>query len=360
MKRVLLCNENRGFGGGEVHTLGLARDLAQYGYQPALLCRRGSWLDTAGPDVVRLYAPFANEIDAFTVARAASLLRRFSVAHAHAGRDHLLVGVAARMTRVPMVRTLHSFLEPTLSGLARRILRRHTDRVVCVSEAMRAHAAEWGVPPQRLMVIPNGVDVDRFQPASREEARRALDLPIDRPLVGAVSGLWDLKGPDLLLEAFAHVPPDAMLVVAGDGPMRADLEARAARLGFAARARFLGKLDDPRPVYAASDVVVLASRQDAFPLVALEAQGCGRPIVAFRVGGIPEAVTDATGLLVPALDTAALGEAIAALVADPARHERMGRAAAEHVRARFSRRGMLTALAELYDALAAERALARR
>ncbi|NDD28378.1 MAG: glycosyltransferase family 1 protein [Proteobacteria bacterium] len=353
---VLLCNENRGFGGGEVHTVALARVLARHGCAITLLCRRDSWLDGAAAEIDRRHAPFANEIDALTVLKAGLLLRHHSVAHAHAGRDHLLVGTAARLRGVPMVRTLHSFLEPSLSGLSRRVLQRHTDRVICVSNALRAQALEYGVPPDRAVVIPNGIDVSRFAPSGQEAARRALGLPLEAPVVGVVSGLWDLKGPDLLLEAMARVPR-VTVAIAGDGPMEAQLRGMAEAHAMTDRVVFLGRLSDPRPVYAAADLVVMASRQDAFPLVALEAQACGRPLVAFAVGGIPEAsVNGVTSVLVEPLDTAGLAQAVSALLDDPARAEAMGRAAEAHVREHFSEDVMAGRVIALYEAVIEARA----
>jgi glycosyltransferase involved in cell wall biosynthesis len=352
--KVLLCNENRGFGGGEVHTVALARVLARHGWAASLLCRPGSWLDGAAPDLPRHHASFANEVDFFTVLKAARLLRRFPIAHAHAGRDNLLVGLASALTRVPLVRTLHSFLEPSLSGLARRVLRRHTARVICVSRALRSQALEYGIAEERAVVIPNGIDVARFHPASAREARAVLGIPAEGPVIGVVSGLWSLKGPDLLLETVARVP-GALVVIAGDGPMAGALREQADRLRIADRVRFLGKLEDPRPVYGAADVVVMASRQDAFPYVALEAQACGRPLAAFSVGGIAEAsVEGETSLLAPAEDVDALAARVRALLDDRPRREKMGEAAAALVRARFSEDVMAERIIDLYQTVVAE------
>lgn len=357
MARVLICNENMGFGGGEVHTLALARSLPRLHWEARLLCRRGSWLDQAAePDLTRHHATFANELDVLTVARAVAALRGVQLAHAHAGRDHLLVGVASRLRGIPLVRTLHSFLEPSLSGLARYVLRHHTRRIICVSEAMRRHALSWGVSAERLEVITNGIDVERFQPQPRGEARRRLGLPLDATIVGAISGLWHLKGPDVFLRAMAGVPYVHVLV-AGNGPMRDDLGVLARQLGLGERITFTGQLDDPRLGYAAADLIVLASRRDAFPLVALEAQACGRPVVAFEVDGIPETLADDTGVLVPAGDVARLARAIQALTSDGERMKRMGRAGVERVRARFSQDLMVRRVVALYDAVLTEVAL---
>lgn len=358
---VLICNENRGFGGGEVHTLALARALQRAQWGARMLCRRGSWLDRAAPpELKRGYASFANEVDVVTVGRAFAELGGVDVAHAHATRDNLLVGIAARLRRKPMVRTLHSFLEPSLSGLARTVLRRYTDRVICVSEAMRAHALEWGLRPERLVVIPNGIDTSRFQPQGKKEARERFGLPASGIVVGAVSGLWNLKGPDLFLRSMARVP-DALLLVAGDGPMRGELEVLARDLGIHERTRFLGNLDDPCPVYAASDVIVMASRDDAFPLVALEAQGCGRPVVAFDVGGIREALEEGqTGLLAPSGDTVALAKAAHSLISDPARTARMGDAAADRVRKLFSEEVMVRRITQVYQDVVSDAEIKRR
>jgi len=184
-----------------------------------------------------------------------------------------------------------------------RTLRR-ADRVVAVSGALRARLAALGVAAERVTVIPNGVDGTKFRPMSRAEARAKLGLD-GGPYLLAVGHLVALKGFDLVIESLARLRaggncPDLRLLVVGEGGERAPLEALARRLGVGGAVRFAGPLSHPelRTWYNAADVFCLASSREGWPNVVLEALACGTPVVATRVGGIPEIVTsDSVGLL---------------------------------------------------------------
>lgn len=348
-RRVLLLNENVGFGGGEVHTAHLARSLRALDWDAVLVVRPNAWLNQAeNQDLPRRHAPFANEVDPVTVWRIARLATTAKVLHAHASRDHVLGTLAARMAGVPIVRTLHNFLEPSLSPWARRQMARAT-RLVCVSQALKDHLPEYGLPLDRAVVIPNGIDTERFAPGDAREAREALGLPLDARIVGAIGNLIPVKGYELLLQAMRDVP-DALLALGGDGPERNRLEALARDLGIADRVRFLGHQADPRAVYHAADLFAMSSRMEAFPLVALEAQSCGKPVVAFAVGGIPEAVEDGrTGRLAPPEDPAALASAIRDVLDDP---RDLASAARGRIERHFSLPRMAERISRLYEEIA--------
>lgn len=195
----------------------------------------------------------------------------------------------------------------------------------------------FGVPADRVTVIPNAVDERRFPvatPACSAEARQTLGLDADAAVVAYVGALVTEKGVTDLIAAVAGIAPMTLLV-AGDGPERAALEEAATRAGV--DARFLGAVTDPVGVYAAADVVVLPSRGgDSQPAVLIEAALVGRPCVAAAVGSIDEVVLDGrTGTLVPPGDGAALRRAVVGLLADPARCRALGSAARAHALANF-------------------------
>jgi len=348
-RRVLLLNENLGFGGGEVHTAHLARSLRALDWDAVLVVRPQAWLNQPeNEDLPRRHAPYANEVDPVTIYRLIRLAAGATVVHAHASRDHVLGTLAARMAGVPIVRTLHNFLESSLSKWARRQMARAA-RLVCVSQALKDHLPEYGLPLDRAVVIPNGIDTERFAPGDPREARDGLGLPGDATIVGAVGNLIPVKGYELLLEAMRDVP-DALLALGGDGPERQRLESLARDLGLQDRVRFLGHQADPRALYRAADVFAMSSRMEAFPLVALEAQSCAKPVVAFAVGGIPEAVEDGrSGRLAPPEDPAALARAIRDVLADP---RAMGEAARARIERSFSLRRMAVRISELYEEVA--------
>jgi glycosyltransferase involved in cell wall biosynthesis len=184
-------------------------------------------------------------------------------------------------------------------------------RVICVSQALRERLVELGVSADRLAVIPNGVDDTRFAPRERTACRTALGLPPGGKVVLFVGNLVPVKGVEQLLAAMRGV--DAGLVVVGDGPLRAELEALARSLGVDGRVRFAGaRPHDEVPQWlGACDLLCLPSWHEGCPNVVLEALACGRPVVGTRTGGVGEHVRDGeNGFLVPPGDGAALSAAL--------------------------------------------------
>jgi glycosyltransferase involved in cell wall biosynthesis len=184
-----------------------------------------------------------------------------------------------------------------------------------------------GVPPERLVVIPNGVPAARFplaDDAARVKARARWALPADGPVVALVGSLTPEKDVGRAVAAVGRLP-HVTLVVAGDGPDRAALEARVAAAGAGDRVRFLGSVPGSGDVLAAADVVVSSSRTEGMPGVLIEAGLTGRPVVATDVGAVREIVADGeTGVVVPAGDTEGLAAGLERALADDGT---MGRAA---------------------------------
>jgi glycosyltransferase involved in cell wall biosynthesis len=196
----------------------------------------------------------------------------------------------------------------------------------------------FGVPGQRIHVIPNGVPATQHVPAdpgARPGARRSFGLDADRPTLLAIGALAPEKGVDLVVDALAALP-DAQLLVVGDGPARAGLTARAERVA-AGRVVFTGSVPDPGPAYTAADVVVLASRGgDSMPAVLIEAGLRALPVVSTRVEAIPEVVVDGvTGRVVGVDAPAELQEAIASVLAAPTTAAAYGAAARAHCLERY-------------------------
>jgi glycosyltransferase involved in cell wall biosynthesis len=245
-------------------------------------------------------------------------------------------------------------------GLRRRLLiaaaGRWAARVVAVSGAVRDAWTAAGLSPERVVVVPNGVDLaeGRAAPgaAERRAVRRELGVAEGTPLVATVSVLRPGKGLEVLVAAAPAVlaaHPRARFAVVGDGPARPELEARTAAGGVGEALAWTGFRRDVPALLAAADLFVLPSLDDAFPTAILEAMAAGLPVVATRAGGIPEIVDDgATGLLVPPGDAAALARAVSALLADPAARRALGEAGRRRAGERFSTAAWLGRLQRVY------------
>jgi len=239
---------------------------------------------------------------------------------------------------------------------------RWADAFTAVSARTLEFAVEHeGVVRERAVVIPNGIDVDEWSSLpSRAEARSALGLPPDAWIVGTVGRLHVQKGHRYLIEAAAKVValvPDALFVVAGYGPERRALEARARGLGVADRIRFLGYRSDVRRVLAALDAFVLASLWEGMSNAVLEAMAAGLPVVATAVDGNLEQVADGeTGLLIPPADAGALAGALLRLHRDRESATEMGRRGRERVARDFTLGRMVDDTLDLYARLLEQKA----
>jgi glycosyltransferase involved in cell wall biosynthesis len=238
--------------------------------------------------------------------------------------DAVAASLLAREANVPLVTAVlgsdvNEF--PDLFGLRPQIRYgfQRAQRVLAVSRAIADRVVELGAPRERVLVQHNGVDGARFRIRDRAEARKSVGIEHDRPVIGYVGNIRPVKGSDVLIEAMDHLVKqlgntEAELWIVGSGEIEAQVRARTTALGLDSRVRFLGRQPHeaiPRWM-SAVDVFCLPSRNEGCPNVILEALASGKPVVASRVGGIPELLTDGeNGYLVPAEDPAALAGALA-------------------------------------------------
>jgi glycosyltransferase involved in cell wall biosynthesis len=207
---------------------------------------------------------------------------------------------------------------------------------------------------RNVEVLTHGIDVRSVagQRAARDAKRAALGIGPDTIVVLTVANLRHEKGYDVLLDAAALAlakRSDLLFVSVGQGPLAAQMEERRDRLGLGDRFRFLGFRDDVHGLLAAADLFCLASRNEGLPVALMEAYAVGRPVVATRVGGLPEAVEDGgSGILVGPDDAGALADAILGLAADDSRRRKMGARAAE-LAARFDSTDSVRRIESMYD-----------
>jgi glycosyltransferase involved in cell wall biosynthesis len=270
----------------------------------SLMAQQGTWLRRQRFDCLLASWAFP---DGVAVARLARRWRRPYAIKVH-GND--LNVMANDPTRAPLI-------TDALRGAA---------AVIAVSQALADKAVTLGVDSSRVHVIYNGVDAERFKPGLRAQARQRLGVPADGERILFVGNLKVSKGCIDLVDALPRVLRTRQrltLAFLGDGPDRAQLVRRIESLGLDRQALVLGEVAHASLAdqYRAADVVCLPSHNEGVPNVLLEAMACGVPVVASRVGGIPEVVPDEAGILVPVRDTAALSTALESALArtwDPA------------------------------------------
>ncbi len=224
------------------------------------------------------------------------------------GLPYILTGRGQDITLFPRYAVPRSLIRWACSGAS---------RVVTVSEALRGALLDLGVSAARVVTLRNGVDLEKFRPGDRANARKQVGF-VRRTLL-AVGNLVDVKDHDLLIRALPLVP-DADLVIVGEGPLRERLLAVARDLGVGNRVRILPNVlqDQLVTYYVAADLSVLTSRHEGMPNVVLECLACGTPVVATPVEGVPELLNHpAAGLLVPERTPASLAAGINGLLANP-------------------------------------------
>jgi glycosyltransferase involved in cell wall biosynthesis len=283
--------------------------------------------------------------------------RRPDIVHTHLYRADVAGALVTGSQNVPLtISTVHNVDIDNSYRLFRRLILwayKRADRVIAISEAVRSELCrKLGLPPERVVTIHYGLDANSW--GSPLPSRRMANAPV----IGTIGRLAHQKGQDLLLEAFASVVrqcPGSRLVLVGhdDEGLRPYLEQLARRLGLSEAVEFRGFADDVRPVLAQMDVFVLPSRWEGFGLVLLEAMAAARPVVATRVGPIPEIVVDqTTGYLVESGNRDALSRAIVKLIRQPQVARSMGQAGRRRVTDVFGSDRMARRTVRLYEDLA--------
>ena len=361
--RVLHVDSERTWRGGERQVLLLMRRQRDAGDEPRLAAPYPAVLaERARAEGFPVHPiPMRGTWDVASALALASLVRRDKphVVHWHAARAHALGAMAALIAPGPkrVLSRRVDFLVRRSPG-SRLLYALPVDAIAAISEGVRRALVESGVPDARIRVVPSGIDLEPFdEPFDRASERAALGLGDDDLLAVQVAALAPHKSQTTLLHAAARLQGAAPMVrvwIAGEGPLRDTLLAERRELGLDDRVRFLGFRDDPVRLLRAADLFVLSSYLEGLGTSVLDAMAAGLPVVATRVGGVPEIVKDgATGLLVPPRDPAALAEAMARLAADPTLRARMGGLGKESVRA-FGADRTAAATRALYEDLLGE------
>ena len=369
---VLYMIEHLRQGGSERYVSELARSAREFGVEPhvCVFSEGGIFYEEimqAGIPI--LVTPIKTLYHPSTLGRMMDLSRYIRkqgirVLHSFQPNANILGTLAAKSSGRPIVisrRSLGDFGSlgsPRLEWLQKTFTNRLANRFLANSRAvLSSSSSREGLSPDRFVLIYNGLDTDRFVPVSdREVFRRELNLLPDDFVFGISSGLRPVKGVNVAIRGFARISEKtsrALLLIAGDGPERQNLEKLVRNLGVGDRVRFLGIRSDMERIYPAMDVFVLTSHSEGFSNAILEAMGMGLPILATAVGGNIEMVTEGeSGFLVPVGDDQLLSKRMAFFLDHPEKVIEMGRAGRLWVEKTNTRPGIHRQFAELYRELA--------
>lgn len=359
--RVAGVDPERGFAGGETQVLGLTLELLRMGHRAELICDpAGRLYERARREGVICHAlKIHNSVDLPAAIKFRAILRRarYDVAHFHTARAHAMAPYARGFARALVVTRRMDYRPNRL--FAPLLYGRAVDGVAAISHAVADSLALAGVAPERITIIPSGVDCERFRPADASAgaaARAELGIAPGAIVLGTVGMLEARKGHRHLLEAIARMARGGqaagmICLIAGDGSLRADLQRDAELLGIARQVRFLGRVDDVRTVLAATDIFVFPSLREGLGVAILEAAASGLAVVASRTGGIGDVIENGVnGILVKPGDSEALADAVARMTAGRDERRAMGQAARTRAERDFAMTTMAARTVELYRA----------
>ncbi|HLK48898.1 MAG TPA: glycosyltransferase [Bryobacteraceae bacterium] len=366
---ILHLISSEGYYGAEAVVVSLARNSARLGCEVVI----GVFGDSRGPHTeiaeqarrVGLaveVVPVDGRWDWKVIGRLRKLAESgIDILHAHGYKADFYACLAAWPNRFATISTCHNWpnrrrLMQFYGSLDRLLLRRF-GKAVAVSDSVAAVLRRSGLTRQKITTIPNGVDMELFN-----DAKPALRFQSGwecKPIVGFVGRLVECKGGPVFLRAAQMVlqdHPDVLFAVTGDGPLRDAWETLAVRLGIAGKVAFLGARRDMPAIYSSLDMLVLPSLDEATPVCILEAQACGKAVIATRVGGVPSLIVPGiTGILVEPNDAHGLAEAIARLLEEPELARRLGENGRLHIAEHYSAEGMAARYLEQYREILAKR-----
>lgn len=366
-------------GGMKRQVMDLAGGLSRVGHHVEIAAPSGSDVAAAAAELgFRVHeVPLIGALDPVTDARSIRALTRivrggrYDVVHAHGFKAGLVGRFAARRGGAgTFVVTVHNPVltrtdTPSLARRAYRLLERtfqgRVARYIAVSRYIsRELTDDFGLPVDKVTVVYGSVDAAPFlEPHDRREARLALALDPDIPVVAFAARLSDQKGVGTLLEASPRIIArfsDARILIGGSGPEETEARHLAERLGIADHVTWAGWITDMPAFLAAVDVFVSPALTEAFGLALLEVGAAGVPVVATRVGGVPEVILDGeTGLLVAPADAVALADGVLSLLGDQGLARRLSSAAKERVLAEFSLSRTVAGTVAVYEAALATR-----
>ncbi len=366
MKRVLHVIDSLHLGGAQEVVLNLATcgDRSRFHHEVATLHGRGVYWRRLSEKLIPLHSLSPHKFFPWYLVSLPALLRSgtFDILHCHLVAANILAKPIGRACGIPVLLN-HDHTNDDYRATQRvrlaldRLSNQCASHIIAVSESCREFLIEReNVPPDKISLIQNAIDLERFSAdgaGSKREARTALGLPEDVPIVAGVGRLNPQKNFALFLQVAASLlttHPRTQFVIAGEGPQEAALKRLVADLGLGGRVHFTGYLRDTRRIYEACDILLMPSLFEGLPMTLLEAMAMRVPVVASRLDGIAEVVEEGRdGFLVRSGDAEGFAECLGRLLDDPALAQAIGGAACEKVTRSFSAARLCSEVEAVYD-----------
>lgn len=357
--RILHTEWSDGLGGQEKRILLEAKGLKERGHEVVIVCKESAKIkdEAIKHDIEIKTLPLRRPWDIESILRLYLFVKKrgFHIVNTHSGIDSWIGGIATRLAGSPLlIRTRH--LNIPLNRNLANFIHYLPDMYITCGEDMRMNLTKnCGFPEDKVVSIPTGVDEGFFEIKRDKKIRGRYGIPDGSPVITNVGILRRVKGHEITFMAVKDVVkeiPDARLLIVGDGPRREALERVVEELGIHEFVIFTGYVDDIEEIYAISDVVVLSSWSEGLPQSILQAMAAGVPVVATRVGGVPEIVIhEETGLLIEPGDYESLSKGITRVLKDSVLVSGMINRARELIMEGYTLTHMLDRIESLYKDL---------
>ncbi len=359
MKILFLVN-HLNTGGITSYLLTLASGLKKKGHDLFIASGGGELLPRfSGSGITHIQIPIRtkNEISPKILASALKLKRfirdnKIEILHSNSRTTQVLGCLLSKFLGVKHISTCHGFFKRRFSRI---LFPCWGERVIAISEQVKEHLiVDFGLSGDKIILINNGIDVDKFMPADQREkieAKSRLGLSAG-PVIGILARLSDVKGHEYLIEAMKVVSvfsSEAQLLIAGAGKMEEKLRRISGSLNIGKTIFFITKTVDTREILSAIDIFVMPSLKEGLGLALMEAMASGLPVVGSNVGGIKTLIKDGrNGILVEPGDSAGIAKAIVGLLSDPGKSAELGLNARKYISEEFSQEKMVLETERFY------------
>ena len=349
--RILHIISSSGFFGAENVVLNIMGSIKNKGANPYLICLKNSGkpepqihLEARKQDIFTNVLSCRSRMDFRSIFRLRDFIREkdVQIIHTHGYKSNMYGLLASKISRVPIVATLHGWTGGGKKNifyekLDRRIVK-GMDHLISVSPSITDWLKKLHINSEKISYIPNAVDTNKFSADNASDVRSELNIE-GKIVIGVAGRLTAEKGHCYLIRAFKDVHSEIRgikLLIVGSGDLREKLQQEAERSGVSEDVIFTGARKDMASIYKSMDMFVLSSITEGLPMVLLEAMSMGLPVVASRVGGIPHVISGENGIMVSPADPTELKEGIIRLLRDDKLRKTMGEKARSAVLERFS------------------------